>query len=124
MSEVFLLFAGLSIFIACLGLFGLAAFMAAMRTKGNRHTKSAGATMTGLVITIQRLLKLVILSLVIASPLAYYFMEKWLQDFAYRIDIQWTVFALAGCGSRGSFFDGGISECKSSIGEPGGVTEE
>ncbi len=97
MSKVFLLFAGLSIFIACLGLFGLAAFMAAQRKKEIGIRKVLGATTSGLVSLLSKdFLYLVIISLIIASPIAYFFMEKWLQDFAYRIDISWQIFMVAG----------------------------
>ena len=91
------LFAGLAIFIACLGLLGLSLFMVLQRRKEIGIRKVLGATTTGLVSLLSKdFLKLVVVSLFIASPLAYYFMEKWLQDFAYRIDIPWTVFAVSG----------------------------
>jgi putative ABC transport system permease protein len=87
----------LAIFIACLGLFGLAAHAAEQRKKEIGVRKVLGASTAGLVGLLSKdFLKLVVVALVIASPLAYFFMERWLQDFAYRIDIQWTVFALAG----------------------------
>jgi putative ABC transport system permease protein len=86
-----------AIFIACMGLFGLATYSAEQRVKEIGVRKVLGASTAGLVGLLSKdFLKLVLVSLVIASPLAYFFMEKWLQDFAYRIDIQWTVFALAG----------------------------
>jgi putative ABC transport system permease protein len=78
-------------------LFGLATFMAQQRVKEIGIRKVLGATTAGIVGLLSKdFLKLVVIALVIASPLAYFFMEKWLQDFAYRIDIQWSVFALAG----------------------------
>jgi putative ABC transport system permease protein len=87
----------LSILIACLGLMALSAFVIGQRTKEIGIRKVLGATTAGIVGLLSKdFLKLVIMALLIASPLAYFFMEKWLQDFAYRIDIQWTVFALAG----------------------------
>jgi putative ABC transport system permease protein len=87
----------LSIFIACLGLLALSAFIIGQRTKEIGVRKVLGATTTGLVGLLSKdFLKLVVVSLIIASPVAYFFMEHWLQDFAYRIDIQWTVFVLAG----------------------------
>jgi hypothetical protein len=87
----------LAILISCLGLFGLATHAAARRTKEIGIRKVLGATTAGIVGLLSKdFLSLVVVALVIASPLAYFFMEKWLQDFAYRIDIQWTVFALAG----------------------------
>ncbi len=91
------IFAGLTIFVACLGLFGLATFTAERRTKeiGVRKVMGASvASITGLLA--KDFLKLVAVAIVIASPLAYYFMQKWLSDFAYRIDIQWWMFAISG----------------------------
>lgn len=96
-AALFKLLAGLAIFISCLGLFGLAVFSTQQRVKEIGVRKVLGASVLGLVgLLSKEFLTLVIGSLVIASPLAWYFMDKWLQDFAYRIDIQWTVFALAG----------------------------
>ncbi|HMQ47665.1 MAG TPA: ABC transporter permease [Saprospiraceae bacterium] len=86
-----------AIFIACMGLFGLATYAAEQRIKEIGVRKVLGATMVGIVSLLSKdFLKLVLIALVIASPLAYFFMEKWLQDFAYRIEIQWWVFVLAG----------------------------
>ncbi len=91
------IFAGLTIFVACLGLFGLATFTAEQRTKEIGIRKVLGANVTGLVSLLSKdFLKLVAIAFLIASPVAWYFMNKWLQDFAYRIDIGWTVFAVAG----------------------------
>ena len=90
-------FASLAIFIACIGLLGLATFTVQQRTKEIGVRKVLGANVTGIVGLLSKdFLKLVILALVIASPIAWFFMERWLQDFAYRIDIHWSVFALAG----------------------------
>lgn len=97
MGQVFGMFAVLAIFIACLGLFGLAAFLTQQRTKEIGIRKILGASTTNLVGLLSRdFLKLVIIALLIASPLAWYLMNVWLEDFAYRIDIQWGVFVLAG----------------------------
>lgn len=87
----------LAVLISCLGLFGLATHAAQQRVKEIGVRKVLGAT-TGSIIGLlsKDFLKLVLVALFIASPLAYYFMENWLQDFAYRIDIQWWVFGLAG----------------------------
>ncbi len=87
----------LAILISCLGLFGLAAHAAQRRVKEIGVRKVLGASVGGLVGLLSRdFLKLVFIALLIAGPLAYYFMNSWLQDFAYRIDIEWWVFALAG----------------------------
>ena len=88
---------GISIFLACLGLFGLAALAAINRTKEIGIRKVLGASLPGIVKILSKdFLKLVIIALVIATPLAWYFMNKWLQDFAYRISIGWWVFIAAG----------------------------
>ncbi|MEP7376973.1 MAG: ABC transporter permease [Chitinophagaceae bacterium] len=88
---------GISIFLACLGLFGLAALSAVNRTKEIGIRKVLGASLTGIVKLLSKdFLKLVVIALIIAAPLAWYFMNKWLQDFAYRISIGWWVFIIAG----------------------------
>ncbi len=88
---------GISVFLACLGLFGLAALAAVNRTKEIGIRKVLGASLPGIVKLLSKdFLKLVVIALVIAAPLAWYFMNKWLQDFAYRISIGWWVFILAG----------------------------
>jgi putative ABC transport system permease protein len=90
-------FAGLAIFIACLGLFGLAAFTAQQRTKEIGVRKVLGASTAGLVALVSReFLGLVLLAFVLAIPLAYWALNRWLEDFAYRISIGPGVFALAG----------------------------
>ena len=95
MSATFAVFVLLTIFIGSLGLFGLAAFMAEQRTKEIGIRKVLGASVAGIVGLLSKdFLKLVFIALIIASPLAYYLMEKWLQDFAYRIDVHWSVFVL------------------------------
>jgi putative ABC transport system permease protein len=91
------LFALLSVLISCLGLFGLAAFTAERRTKeiGIRKVLGASvASVTGLLA--REFLALVVLAFIIASPVAYYFMQRWLSDFAYRIEMEWWVFVAAG----------------------------
>lgn len=95
-SKLAGLFAFLTIIISCLGLFGLASYMAEARTKEIGVRKVLGAS----VFTITKLLSkdfllLVIISFVIAAPLSYWWLYKWLQDYPYRISIQWWVFALA-----------------------------
>ena len=88
---------GISVFLACLGLFGLAALAAINRTKEIGIRKVLGASLTGIVALLSKdFLKLVVFALIIAAPLAWYFMNKWLQDFAYRISIGWWVFIAAG----------------------------
>jgi putative ABC transport system permease protein len=91
------LFAMLAIFIACLGLFGLATFTAEQRTKEIGVRKVLGASVASIVALLSKdFLKLVGISILLASPIAWYGMNRWLQDFAYKIDLEWWVFALAG----------------------------
>ena len=98
-------FAGIAIFIACLGLFGLAAFMAEQRTKEIGIRKVLGASVSSVVGLLSTdFLKLVLIAVVIASPFAWYFMQNWLADFAYRIDMQWWMFAVAGAVAFGIAF--------------------
>ncbi len=90
-------FAGLAIFIACLGLFGLAAFTAEQRTKEIGVRKVLGASVTSIVSLLSTdFLKLVLLAILIASPIAWYAMNQWLQNFEYNIPLEWWMFALAG----------------------------
>lgn len=91
------LFAGLTIFISCLGLFGLAAYMAQNRIKEIGVRRVLGATVNNITTLLSKdFLKLVVISLLIASPLAWWAMNVWLKDFEYRVDIEWWVFAVAG----------------------------
>ncbi len=91
------IFAGLTIFVACLGLFGLATFTAEQRTKEIGIRKVLGADVKGLVSLLSKdFLKLVLIAFAIASPAAWYVMHWWLQGFAYRINISWVIFATAG----------------------------
>jgi putative ABC transport system permease protein len=88
---------GLSILIASLGLFGLSIFMIRRRNKEIGIRKILGASIHGLIfIQTKEMISLVIIGSCIACPIAYYFMNKWLQDFAYRIEISWWMFVLAG----------------------------
>lgn len=88
---------GISIFLACLGLFGLAALAAVNRTKEIGIRKVLGASVYNITTLLSRdFLKLIIIALLVASPVAWYFMHKWLQDYAYRIDIGWWIFAVTG----------------------------
>jgi len=96
-GKLFLNFALLAIFISCLGLLGLASYSTMQRTKEIGIRKVLGASVGGIVNLLSReFLLLVLLSFVIATPVAWYGMHTWLKDFAYRIDISWWVFVLAG----------------------------
>ena len=87
----------LAIFVACLGLFGLASFTAEQRTKEIGIRKTLGAPVSNLVLLLSReFLKLVAIANLIAWPIAYYMMERWLRDFVYRIDLGVSVFILGG----------------------------
>jgi ABC-type antimicrobial peptide transport system permease subunit len=91
------LFAALTIFISCLGLFGLATNMAENRIKEIGIRKVLGASVAGITTLLSKdFLKLVIISILIASPLAWWAMHKWLEDYPYRVDIKWWVFLAAG----------------------------
>jgi putative ABC transport system permease protein len=95
-GKIFYAFALLAIGLACLGLFGLATFTARQRTKEIGIRKVLGASVPGIITLLSRdFLKLVIISTLIAFPIAWWAMNKWLQDFVYRINIGWWVFALA-----------------------------
>jgi len=96
-AKVSLIFAGLAIFVACLGLFGLAAFMAEQRTKEIGVRKVLGASVAGITKLLSKdFVKLVLIALVIAFPVAYWIAENWLQEFAYRIEVNWEIFVFAG----------------------------
>lgn len=89
-------FAGLALFISCLGIFGLATFTAQQRTKEIGVRKVMGASIGSIVGLLSRdFLKLVLIAFVIAAPVAWYFMSEWLQNFEYRTDIHWWVFLVA-----------------------------
>jgi len=99
-GTIFVSFTSLAIIIACLGLFGLAAYAAEQRTKEIGIRKVLGANMSTIVQMLSKdFIKLVVIAIIIASPLAWWAMNKWLQDFAYRIHIQWWVLAIAGSGA-------------------------
>jgi putative ABC transport system permease protein len=91
-------FAVLAIFIACLGLFGLASFTAEQRTKEIGVRKVLGASVASVVTLLSKdFLKLIAIAILIASPVAWWFLNRWLQSFAYQIGLEWWMFALPGC---------------------------
>jgi putative ABC transport system permease protein len=91
------LFAALTIFISCLGLFALAAYMAESRIKEIGIRKVLGASVTTITALLSKdFIKLVLVSFVIASPLAWWGMQHWLQNYAYKVSISWWIFALTG----------------------------
>jgi len=96
-QKIFIVLVILSIVIACLGLFGLAAFATEQRTKEIGIRKVLGASTAGITALLSKdFLKLVIVSIVIATPLAWWAMSVWLQHYVYRITISWWIFLLAG----------------------------
>lgn len=96
-SSIALTFAVLAIFVACLGLFGLASFISEQRTKEIGIRKVLGLSVEGIVKLLSKdFVKLVLIAFVFASPLAWWVMHIWLRDFAYRVDISWWIFVLAG----------------------------
>ncbi|WP_161890621.1 ABC transporter permease [Pontibacter russatus] len=97
MLTVFGYFAGLTILIACLGLFGLASFTAEQRTKEIGIRKVLGSSTGGIVLLLSKdFALLVLVAIVLASPVAWYGMRTWLQDFAYRTELSWWIFVVAG----------------------------
>jgi putative ABC transport system permease protein len=96
-SQIFGTFTILAIVIACLGLFGLASFVAEQRTQEIGIRKVLGASLAGIVGLLSKdFVKLVLVANVIAWPVAYVAIQHWLQNFAYRVEIGWEVFVLAG----------------------------
>ncbi len=96
-ADVFTLFAGVAILLACLGLFGLAAFTSLQRTKEIGIRKVLGAGLSNIVMLVSaQFLKLVAIAFIIAVPLGWLAANRWLQDFAYRINISWWIFPAAG----------------------------
>ena len=97
MGKIFTSFALLAIVIACLGLFALSAFMAEQRNKEIGIRKVLGASVVQVTMLLSKdFLKLVFIAAVVAFPVAWWAMNNWLQDFAYRINISWSVFLIAG----------------------------
>jgi putative ABC transport system permease protein len=97
MEQIFYAFAGLSLLIACLGLFGLSIYVVERKVKEIGIRKVLGASVPGLVNLLSRdFLGLVLIAIIIATPLSWIFMNEWLEDFAYRINISWMVFIAAG----------------------------
>jgi len=97
MGRIFTTFGILAIIIACLGLFALSAFMAEQRSKEIGIRKVLGASVSGITALLSMdFVKLVALAIVIASPIAWWAMNKWLQGFAYRAPVSWWIFVLAG----------------------------
>jgi putative ABC transport system permease protein len=96
-GKLFNIFAGIAILISCLGLFGLTAYTAQVRTREIGVRKVLGASVPDVVgLLAKDFIKLVLAGIIVATPVAWYMMNKWLGDFAYRITIDWSVFAVSG----------------------------
>ena len=97
LGKVFAIFAGFAIIIACLGLFALTAFTAEQRTKEIGIRKVLGASVGSIVVLLSKeFTKLVLIAFVLAAPLAWWGVSKWLEDYQYKIELGWTVFLIAG----------------------------
>jgi putative ABC transport system permease protein len=97
LSNLYKIFAGIAIFLSCLGLYGLASFMAAQKIKEVGIRKVLGASVNSIIMLFSKeFLVLIAVAFLIAAPLAWYFMHGWLQDFVYRISIPWWILVLAG----------------------------
>lgn len=93
--TLFKIFAGISIFIGCLGLYGLISFMASQKLKEVGIRKVLGASVSSIMILFSReFVKLIVIAFLMAAPLAWYFMNQWLQGFAYHVPISWTVYVI------------------------------
>jgi putative ABC transport system permease protein len=97
LAQLYKIFAAIAIFLSCLGLYGLASFMAVQRIKEVGIRKVLGATASSIVYLFSKeFIVLISIAFLIATPLAWYFMNRWLQDYVYRINISWWLFAAGG----------------------------
>jgi len=97
LAKLINLASAITILISCLGLFGLATLTAYQRTKEIGIRKVLGATISGIVTLLSKdFIQLICLAFLIGSPIAWWFMSKWLENFTYRVDIEWWMFAMAG----------------------------
>ncbi|HZY79369.1 MAG TPA: ABC transporter permease [Cyclobacteriaceae bacterium] len=119
-GQLFAWSAGISIVLACLGLFGLVSFIVEQRTKEIGIRKVLGASVTGVVALLSmNFVKLILAAIVIASGVSWYTMDKWLQEFPYRVDMQWWMFAMAGAaGLFVALFTIGFKSVKAAMANP------
>ncbi len=119
-ESVFTAFAFIAIFIACLGLFGLSAFTISQRIKEIGIRKVLGAEVSSIVLLLSKdFLKLVVIAILIASPIAWFAMNKWLQDFAYRVDISlWIFIVSALCAALVAFVTISFQAFKAAVANP------
>lgn len=120
LGSIFKIATFLSILIACLGLFGLSIYTAQKRIKEIGVRKVLGATVSNIVLLLSTdFLKLVLIAILISAPIAWYSMNNWLEDFAYRINMQWWVFVLSGIGALLiAFLTIGFQSIKAAITNP------
>ena len=111
---------GFAILIACLGLFGLVALTVAARTKEIGIRKVMGASVTGLTVLLSKdFARLVIVALVVAAPVAYFVMEAWLATFAFRVEISWPIFLMAGLAALGiALATVSVQTIRAALGDP------
>ena len=96
-GQIFMVFMFMAIFIACIGLFGLTSYTTIQRTKEVGIRKVLGSSVTGITyLFLKENITLIMMALVLSIPLGYYFMNKWLADFAYKINLDWKIFLLSG----------------------------
>jgi putative ABC transport system permease protein len=97
LSQIYQCFAVVAILLSCLGLYGLASFMAVQRIKEVGIRKVLGSSVSGIVYLFSKeFVVLIVIGFAIASPITWYLMDKWLQDYTYKISINWGIFAMAG----------------------------
>lgn len=97
LAQLYKIFAAIAIFLSCLGLYGLASFMAMQRVKEVGIRKVLGATATNIVYLFSKeFIVLIVIAFAIATPVAWYYMHQWLQAYAYRINISWWLVAAGG----------------------------
>ncbi len=120
LSQLVGIATGLAIFIACLGLFGIATLTIAQRTKEIGVRKVLGASVAGITgLLAKDFLKIVLVSFLIASPIAWWAMNRWLSDFTYRIDMQWWIFLVAGTGAVAiAFLTVGFESVRAALANP------
>jgi putative ABC transport system permease protein len=120
LGKIFGIFSGLAIFIACLGLFALTAFTAEQRTKEIGIRKVLGASVTSIVVLLSREFgKLIIIAFVLATPFAWWAVQKWMEDYQYKVEIGWGVYALAGVASFAvAWFTMGFQSVKAARSNP------
>jgi len=97
LKQLYKIFSAIAIFLSCLGLYGLALFMAVQRTKEVGIRKVFGARAVNIVVLfVKEFILLIAIAFAVAAPVAWYYMYNWLKDYAYRINLSWWIFAAGG----------------------------